>query len=306
MLSIGKLAAGQAEYYLEQARGSVTRAGAVGSGVEDYYVGGGEAPGVWMGDGAALLRLSGGVGDDGLRRALSGEHPATGASLGRQTGGKRVPGLDVTWSAPKSVSVLFGIGDDRVGGVVQAAHDRAVADAFGYLERQAAVTRRGAGGVHRIPGRGLVAAGFRHRTSRADDPQLHTHVLVANVTLGVDGRWSALDGRRLYAHGKTAGYVYEARLRAELTRELGVEWVAVRNGIADISRLRCCVGSAGGGRRSTPSFSGMERGARRRRRWRRWRLGDGRTTASARSGSCRSGASGRRASDSSRGGFQRC
>ena len=111
----------------------------------------------------------------------------------------------------------------------------AVADAFGYVERHAAVTRRGAGGVHRIPGRGLVAAAFRHRTSRAGDPQLHTHVLVANLTLGADGRWSALDGRRIYAHAKTAGYIYEARLRAELTRELGFEWTAVRNGIADVA-----------------------------------------------------------------------
>ena len=103
------------------------------------------------------------------------------------------------------------------------------------MERQAAVTRRGAGGVHRIPGRGLIAAAFRHRTSRAGDPQLHTHVLVANLTLGADGRWSALDGRGIYAHAKTAGYLYEARLRAELTRELGVEWTPVRNGIADIA-----------------------------------------------------------------------
>jgi conjugative relaxase-like TrwC/TraI family protein len=81
----------------------------------------------------------------------------------------------------------------------------------------------------------LVAAAFRHRTSRAGDPQLHTHVLVANVTLGADGRWSALDGRRIYAHAKTAGYIYEARLRAELTREFGFEWTAVRNGIADVA-----------------------------------------------------------------------
>jgi conjugative relaxase-like TrwC/TraI family protein len=80
-----------------------------------------------------------------------------------------------------------------------------VADAIDYVEGHAAVTRRGAGGIHRIPGRGFVAAAFRHRTSRAGDPQLHTHVLVANVTLGADGRWSSLDGRRIYAHAKTAG-----------------------------------------------------------------------------------------------------
>ena len=89
--------------------------------------------------------------------------------------------------------------------------------------------------MHTIAGNGLVAAAFRHRTSRAGDPQLHTHVLVANLTLGADGQWSTLDGRRIYAHAKTAGYLYEARLRSLLTRELGVEWTPVRNGIADIA-----------------------------------------------------------------------
>lgn len=163
MLSIGKLAAGQAEYYLEQARGPTTRARAVGSGIEDYYLGGSEAPGDWMGDGARLLGLGGVIGEDALRRVLSREHPVNGSELGRSAAGRRVPGFDVTFSAPKSVSVLFGAGDDRMRGVIRAAHDRAVADAFGYLERHTATTRRGAGGVHSIPGRGLTAAVFRHQ-----------------------------------------------------------------------------------------------------------------------------------------------
>ena len=107
-------------------------------------------------------------------------------------------------------------------------------EALRYVEREAGVTRRGAGGSVAIAGRGLIGAAFRHRTSRAGDPQLHTHVLVANLVLGADGRWGTLDGRRIYAHAKTAGYLYEHRLRALLTRELGVEWEAVRNGIADV------------------------------------------------------------------------
>ena len=119
--------------------------------------------------------------------------------------------------------------------MLQDAHDEAVRDALGYVERHAAVTRRGPGGMHAIAGNGLVAAAFRHRTSRAGDPQLHTHVLVANLTLGADGQWSTLDARRIYAHAKTAGYLYEARLRSVLTRELGVEWTPVRNGIADVA-----------------------------------------------------------------------
>jgi conjugative relaxase-like TrwC/TraI family protein len=241
MLSIGKLATGQADYYLEQAHAPITRADAVCSGVEDYYLRSGEARGEWMGAGARALGLEGLVSDDPLRRVLDGNDPRAGLPLGRPHAGKRVPGFDVTLSAPKSVSVLYGVGDEDLRRAIQTAHDRAVADAFGYLERHTAVTRRGAGGVHSIPGRGLVAAAFRHRTSRAGDPQLHTHVLVANLTLGADGQWSALDGRRLYAHAKTAGYLYEARLRGELTRELGVEWTPVHNGIADIDRVPAAV-----------------------------------------------------------------
>ena len=234
MLSIGKLAVGQADYYLEQAQGSVTRAGAVSSGVEDYYLGGSEAAGVWVGDGVRALGLGGTVDALRLDRVLSGCAPASGEPLGRVVP-RRVPGFDLTFSAPKSVSVLFGVGDEELRGAIQDAHDQAVRDALAYVEREAGVTRRGAGGAVVIAGRGLIGAAFRHRTSRAGDPQLHTHVLVANLVLGADGRWGTLDGRRIYAHAKTAGYLYEHRLRALLTRELGVEWEPVRNGIADVA-----------------------------------------------------------------------
>jgi hypothetical protein len=82
---------------------------------------------------------------------------------------------------------------------------------------------------------GLVAAAYRHRTSRAGDPLLHTHVLVGALGRGADGRWTALDGRALYAHAKTAGYLYQAVLRGELTRRLGVEWQPVCRGAADVA-----------------------------------------------------------------------
>ena len=233
MLSIGKLAVGQADYYLAQAQGSVTRAGAVASGVEDYYLGGGEAAGVWVGDGVRALGLGGTVDALRLDRVLSGCAPGSGELLGRAVP-RRVPGFDLTFSAPKSVGVLFGVGGDELRGVIQDAHDQAVREALMYVEREAGVTRRGAGGTTVIAGRGLIGAAFRHRTSRAGDPQLHTHVLVANLVLGADGRWGTLDGRRIYAHAKTAGYLYEHRLRALLTRELGIEWGEARNGIADV------------------------------------------------------------------------
>jgi conjugative relaxase-like TrwC/TraI family protein len=97
-----------------------------------------------------------------------GQHPRDGELL-RLRGS--VPGFDVTFSAPKSVSLLFGIGDPHIRDAVLAAHSRAVAEAFDYLERSTAVGRRGAGGVNSTWGDGLVAAAFLHRTSRAGDPQ---------------------------------------------------------------------------------------------------------------------------------------
>jgi conjugative relaxase-like TrwC/TraI family protein len=233
MLSIGKLARGQADYYLEQAKGRVDHATSVESGAEDYYLGGPEAKGYWLGSIAAELDLSRRVSDDGFRLALAGAHPSTGAVL-TSGGPNRVPGFDLTFSAPKSVSLLFGVGDERMQRAIRAAHDRAVEDALGYLERSAAKGRRGHNGLVTIDGSGLLAAAFRHRTSRAGDPQLHTHVVIANLVHGADGRWSALDARMIYAHAKTAGYLYEARLRAELTRSLGVAWTPVKRGIADV------------------------------------------------------------------------
>lgn len=94
-------------------------------------------------------------------------------------------------------------------------------------------TRRGAGGRHFLKGNGFLAAGYVHRSSRAGDMQIHTHVLVANATFA-EGRWTRLYHPAIYEHAKTAGYVYEAHLRDELTRRLGVRWREVVNGIAEI------------------------------------------------------------------------
>jgi conjugative relaxase-like TrwC/TraI family protein len=220
MVSIGKLGRGQALYYLDQARHARSAATAIASGIEDYYTGGVEAAGAWIGAGSCFLGLRDAVRDEELHRVLAGQHPRNGELL-RLRGS--VPGFDVTFSAPKSVGLLFGIGDPHIRDAVLAAHGRAVADAFSYLERSAAVGRRGAGGVNSTWGDGLVAAAFLHRASRAGDPQLHTHVLVANLVRGADGRWTALNARALYAHGRTAGYLYQSVLRDELSRSLGVQ-----------------------------------------------------------------------------------
>jgi conjugative relaxase-like TrwC/TraI family protein len=102
------------------------------------------------------------------------------------------------------------------------------------MERQACWARRGKGGATFVHGNGFLGTAYPHRSSRAGDPQLHTHVLVTNATKGPDGRWSRLYRPAIYEHAKTASYIYEAQLRHDLTRRLGVEWHPVKKGIAEI------------------------------------------------------------------------
>ena len=258
MLSIGKLKAGQAKYYLDHAEGRVDVIESIGEGAEEYYLGSGEARGEWLGDGSAELGLAGSVEGEELRRLLAGLDPRDGATL--RSSRAKVAGFDLTFSAPKSVSVVFGIAEPEVRGAVRAAHDRAVVEAVRHLERSAAAVRRGHGGVVVEEASGLVAAAFRHRTSRAGDPQLHTHVLVANIARGLDGRWTALDARRLYAEARTASFVYQAVLRDELTRSLAVEWTPVRKGIAEIVGVPRAVLKAFSRRRADIEASLAERG----------------------------------------------
>ena len=147
-------------------------------------------------------------------------------------------GYDVCVSAPKSVSTLFGLAEPDIARTIEAAHETAVATALAYLDREVAHGLRGHQGngqrAARIGTDGLVAAAFAHRTSRENDPQLHTHVVVANLLHGDDGKWTAVDSRALHRHATTASYVYQATLRSELTHELGVGWTSVDKGIAEI------------------------------------------------------------------------
>jgi len=224
-LSLAKLASGRsAEYWLEQARGRVSHADSVASGVEDYYLAGPEARGRWMGTGAPELGLAGEVDRDPLLSVLGGRDPRTGDRLPGPVGQARLPGYDLMFSVPTAASIQFGVGDERIQRSVLGAQQAAVAAAIAYLERHACLVRRGHGGVRLERTRGFVAAAFEHRTSRAGDPQVHTHVLVANAVRRQDGRWAALDGRAVYAEAKAAGYVHEAVFRRELARDLGVEW----------------------------------------------------------------------------------
>jgi conjugative relaxase-like TrwC/TraI family protein len=168
---------------------------------------------------------------------LTGRNPLDGEPLLGQSGVPArgaVPGFDLTFSAPKSVSLLWALGDRETFAAIIAAHERSLEAALDYMQREARWTRRGAGGKEFVPGNGFLAAAFRHRSSRNGDPQLHSHVLIANATKGPDGRWTRLYHPAIYTHAKTASYLYESQLHHELTRALGVEWQPVRKGIAEI------------------------------------------------------------------------
>jgi hypothetical protein len=135
------------------------------------------------------------------------------------------------------VSLVWGLGDESTAGAVVGCHERAVDAAITYLERHACQVRRGHAGAETADGAGFIAAGFRHRTSRLGDPTLHTHVLVANVTEGADGRWTALDARPIYRQARTAGFVYQAVLRYELACSLGLLFEEVEQGHADVAGI---------------------------------------------------------------------
>ena len=211
----------------------------------DYYSGAGEAHGQWIGGGASRLGLDGQVDPDDLRAVLAGLRPGTGGLTPNgdtlRPHPRRVPGFDLTFKAPKSASVLYAVSDDpRVQGAVVEAGEAAMRVAIGYLEREAVRVQRGShnlaylarlddhdrqvAGPRRLATSGVVAASFRHRTSRAGDPLLHWHVLVANVVEGTDGKWSSLVHPEIYRHARAAGEVFQAVYRDELTRRLGVEW----------------------------------------------------------------------------------
>ncbi len=247
MLSIAKLSPGQERYYERS----------VAQGLDDYYAGRGESPGIWAGSGSSSLGLVGVLSDGDLRVLIEGRDPATGTRLRshvrartvrveridpysgeRRIEQKRlapVAGYDLVFSVPKSVSLLHALGEPDVRLAVSQAHEAAWQAALQYLEDEACVTRRGPQGAIREHAAGFVAAAFQHRTSRAQDPHLHTHVIIANVAQSPDGKWRALDGESiLKTYRLAAGYLYQAQLRSELQRTLGVEWHEPVKGMAEI------------------------------------------------------------------------
>ena len=228
MLSWAKIGTASWRYYTDSVACRAT----------EYYLGVGEAPGRWHGRGLAELGLQAGavVTEQQLEALFArGLHPGTGDRLGRAWRTDGVTGYDLTFSAPKSVSALWALGNDDVAAAAMAAHRAAVRAGLAYLDTHAGLSRRGTNGVEQIATQGLAAACFDHRTSRAGDPQLHTHALVLNKVRCVDGVWRTLDGTEVFEHKKSAGMIYQTALRNEIRQRLGVQFAEVNdNGQAEI------------------------------------------------------------------------
>jgi conjugative relaxase-like TrwC/TraI family protein len=135
-----------------------------------------------------------------------------------------VAGYDLTFSPVKSVSTLWAVAEPAVAAAIERAHQSAVKDALTFIETHALFTRTGPHGIRQVNVRGLVAASFTHRDSRAGDPDLHTHVAVANKVQTLDGRWLSIDGRVLFKANVAASETYNTALEKHLRDTLGVRF----------------------------------------------------------------------------------
>ncbi|WP_368665257.1 MobF family relaxase [Mycobacterium avium] len=244
-------------YYNDTARAAMSASAdrqRAGGGLAEYYSEGETRAPVWVcvgesGDAekaAALVGLSaadraGGPADlDVVARWLDEGIAPNGAS-GRAFSARSTHGFDLTFCAPKSVSLLRAVGgDDVLSKAVVEAHNHAVREALEYLYDHAGYTRvhnpeTGYKDLVRLPG--LVMAAYQHETSREGDPHLHTHVLLPNTQARSDGTLVSVDSKSLHHEAKAAGIIYQATLRHHLLQSVGVEWGPIdpRTGMADIA-----------------------------------------------------------------------
>jgi conjugative relaxase-like TrwC/TraI family protein len=162
--------------------------------------------------------------------AEHGREPADARELAGQIAkGSRprtqtVAGYDLTFSPVKSVSTLWAVAEPAIAAVIERAHQAAIKDAPAFIEEHALFTRTGPQGIRQVNVRGLVATAFTHRDSRAGDPDLHTHVAVANKVQTLDGRWLSIDGRVLFKANVAASETYNTALEQHLREALGVRF----------------------------------------------------------------------------------
>ena len=255
VLTISRLSRWSINYYNDTAR-QASQAGLdrqrANGGLGEYYSEGDTREPTWLITGDAtrtveLLGLDGRAVDegtahpDGAARWLD-DGVAPNGLAGRSFSKGSVHGFDLTFAAPKSVSLLRVLTDDVGEKVMQGAHQRAITAAMAYLHQHAGYTRvhnprTGVKDLVRLPG--LVGIAYQHETSRCGDPHLHTHVIVPNRQPRVDGRLVSIDSKSLFHEAKAAGIVYQATLRRELHAELGVEWAPVDplTGMAEIAAV---------------------------------------------------------------------
>ena len=187
----------------------------------DYYAEGERVIGQWQGRGAELLGLSGDVNSEQFEAVRQGIDPTNGDFLRQRQSADRVAAdgtmqshgrnlYDFTFSAPKSVSVMAGVGGDER---LIAAHQKAVTEALGEMERYAGTRiRQNGANTDRTTGN-LIIAVYHHDTSRELDPQLHTHAVAANMTYdGSEGRWKALQASDIYDRRAYLSEVYPVTL----------------------------------------------------------------------------------------------
>lgn len=140
---------------------------------------------------------------------------------------KAVAGYDLVFTPPKSVSIAWGLGDEQLRRSIETAHELAIQDVIRHLEKNVVMTRRGRNGVRQIDtAGGVIGTKFRHWDSRAGDPNLHDHVVIANRVQGVDGQWSSIDGRMLYQYGVECSELYNARVQQYVTELTGLQFEA--------------------------------------------------------------------------------
>jgi conjugative relaxase-like TrwC/TraI family protein len=201
----------------------VVSIGVIGSagGAAEYYAAdndhtGDDAPehlGEWGGIAAARLALSGGVESQQFEDILSGHLPNGAVII--NNGGEHSPGLDMTFSAPKSLSLLSILGKDER---IAPAHISAVKTTLAWVEQRLAEARISGDGPRAVPTGNLAYALFAHDVSRNQDPQLHVHAVIINATQRSDGAWRAVHAQKLYNENTLIGSVYHAQLRAEVQR----------------------------------------------------------------------------------------
>ncbi|NWK94714.1 exonuclease V subunit alpha [Sphingobium lactosutens] len=227
---------------------------------DDYYSEGGLSPSEWHGAGAEALGLSGEVDRDQFRALLDGRISEQQLGTFRNGQLEHRPGWDVTLSAPKSISIMAEVAGDRR---LIAAHGEAVRTAMAHVEKHMAATRvRDGGTVTREATNNLVIASFQHGTSRAQDPQLHTHNVIMNATRDEDSVWRSLEPRAIYQLQKQIGAIYRQELALKV-RELGYEIETGKDSLFEIKGVSAEVMTAFSTRSAEIETALAERGASR-------------------------------------------